>query len=388
MIIRFAKNREKEQVKNLWEYSFTDDPKFVDYFFENEYDLKNNVVLLHDGKLIASLILQEVEVSFYGKIEKLHYIVGVSVAPEYRGYGFSTMLMQYVLTFLAEKKEEIVLLMPIDSAIYRRYGFINIMQNFTAECDIVNLSRFRSEYEIEIAKDPKTMALLYEHAVKKYDIFRTRDINYYEKKISAMKVERAYPFFVKSEEIKGGGFFNLNASERTLYITETICKDSNAWRTVLSFAAHHRTQADKLVLDTPDIHSLELVHGFDNKWKVERKPFMMARALNPDILLKKWIKRVFKYINCDRNIVFMIKDDVLKTNETLLKLNVKTGRLNKGLDEKADVVISPEGIVLLYLCGFSFRELVNTGYIISEEKIADMFKDVRSLSSVFVHEYY
>ena len=75
--------------------------------------------------VVASLLINPYTLVLNGEEKKVRYIVGVSVFPEHRGKGYSSFLMKQTLSLLQECKDELVLLMPIDTSIYRRYGFIN-----------------------------------------------------------------------------------------------------------------------------------------------------------------------------------------------------------------------------------------------------------------------
>ena len=125
MKIRFAREEDKKIVKQLWSYSFQDSQSYVDYYFSDRYKASNNIVLEDNQTIVASLLINPYTLVLDGEEKKLSYIVGVSVFPEYRGKGYSSFLMKQTLSLLQERKDEMVLLMPIDTSIYRRYGFIN-----------------------------------------------------------------------------------------------------------------------------------------------------------------------------------------------------------------------------------------------------------------------
>ena len=55
MNIRFAKSREIDNIREIWDYCFNDGPKFTDYYFENKYDEDNTIVVEEDGEIVSSL---------------------------------------------------------------------------------------------------------------------------------------------------------------------------------------------------------------------------------------------------------------------------------------------------------------------------------------------
>ncbi|MGL4914196.1 MAG: GNAT family N-acetyltransferase, partial [Romboutsia sp.] len=45
MNIRYAKEKEIENIKDMWSYCFNDGPAFMEYYFQNKYDNENTVVV-------------------------------------------------------------------------------------------------------------------------------------------------------------------------------------------------------------------------------------------------------------------------------------------------------------------------------------------------------
>ncbi|MGM9534902.1 MAG: GNAT family N-acetyltransferase, partial [Intestinibacter sp.] len=51
MDIRYAIEKDREQIISLWDYCFEDQKEFVDYYFENVYDEKNTLVVEEENEV-------------------------------------------------------------------------------------------------------------------------------------------------------------------------------------------------------------------------------------------------------------------------------------------------------------------------------------------------
>ena len=48
MNIRFAKESDKNNIIDIWNYCFDDGPKFTDYYFNDKYKHENTIVVEDD----------------------------------------------------------------------------------------------------------------------------------------------------------------------------------------------------------------------------------------------------------------------------------------------------------------------------------------------------
>lgn len=113
------------QAAELWDYCFEKkgDP-FYEWYF-SEYCLKQNSVIggFDGDKLACMLHLNPYAITLRGQTLRLPYIVGVATAPEYRGQHLTRPLLETAFTVLRAQGAAFALLMPINPAIYKPYGF-------------------------------------------------------------------------------------------------------------------------------------------------------------------------------------------------------------------------------------------------------------------------
>ena len=84
----------KNEIKNLWAFAFSDPESFVDYYFDEVWQGENAVSIADGEALAAALELVPYTLSVRGRFLPASYIVGVSVAGDFRGRGLSTILMK------------------------------------------------------------------------------------------------------------------------------------------------------------------------------------------------------------------------------------------------------------------------------------------------------
>ena len=48
MNMRYAKEEEIDDIKEIWNYCFNDEESFVNYYFNNKYDNNNTIVACED----------------------------------------------------------------------------------------------------------------------------------------------------------------------------------------------------------------------------------------------------------------------------------------------------------------------------------------------------
>ncbi|MDU6249630.1 MAG: GNAT family N-acetyltransferase, partial [Paeniclostridium sordellii] len=113
MDIRYAKDGDLENIKDIWNYCFGDEEAFVDYYFNNKYKAKNTILIEEDGDLMSSLQLNQYKIKLNNNTYDTSYIVGVSTYPDARGKGYMKDMMDFSLNELYKKGQLVSLLMPI-----------------------------------------------------------------------------------------------------------------------------------------------------------------------------------------------------------------------------------------------------------------------------------
>ena len=124
----------KDQIKELWQYSFSDPDDFMSLYFGKFWNGRNAVAALDGKDLLGALELVPYKISLRGTWVDASYIVGVSTAPEARGRGVATKLMRGAIEKQGKRREVLSLLYPFSYSFYNRMGYAPCYQQ--ARCEI------------------------------------------------------------------------------------------------------------------------------------------------------------------------------------------------------------------------------------------------------------
>lgn len=104
MNMRYAREEEIDNIKEIWNYCFNDGESFVEYYFNNKYNNNNTIVACEDKDIVSSLQLNQYKIKLDDKEYETSYVVGVSTFPQVRGRGYMKKIMEYSLNELYKKK--------------------------------------------------------------------------------------------------------------------------------------------------------------------------------------------------------------------------------------------------------------------------------------------
>ena len=124
MKFRKLERWEHDRTKALYETVFSEDKgAFADYYYT--WKTKDNTIYVAEDEsgIHAMVHLNPFEVSVYGKVQVLHYIVAVATEESYRHRGLMRSLLNLAMREMAENGEPFTFLMPASEAIYLPFGF-------------------------------------------------------------------------------------------------------------------------------------------------------------------------------------------------------------------------------------------------------------------------
>lgn len=125
--IRQAKQSELAGAEALWTQVFGDDVQTQRRFYEL-CKLDGPVIMKEDGRLCAMLALPEVTLTFGdGWSVKGRYIYALATAPEFRGKGYASQLLNYVAEIYKERGIDFLAAVPAEPALFaffEKRGFV------------------------------------------------------------------------------------------------------------------------------------------------------------------------------------------------------------------------------------------------------------------------
>ncbi len=119
--------------KQLWQEVFTEDEEaFIDSFLIRHYRRSQMLRIEEDGRLVSMLHL----IPFESELGRTTYIYAVATAPDHRGRGLATRLMQQAMQLIEEREEDAAILIPSEEslkAFYTPFGFADTSLPVTLE---------------------------------------------------------------------------------------------------------------------------------------------------------------------------------------------------------------------------------------------------------------
>jgi len=136
--IRFATEKDIDELKNLWKICFGDSDAFIQYYFKEEFKA-DRVLLLEDKGIASMLTMIPIQLSVPNdKKYSGAMLYAVATHPTFQGKGLSTQLMDYAKSYLKEQGMNIITLVPASSSLADFYakrgyttGFYHKESNFS-----------------------------------------------------------------------------------------------------------------------------------------------------------------------------------------------------------------------------------------------------------------
>ncbi len=280
MNIRYAIEKDLENIKDIWNYCFGDEEGFVNYYFDNKYKPENTILIEENDELISSLQLNQYKINLNNKIYDTSYVVGVSTYPNARGKGYMKDMMDFALNELYKKDQLVSLLMPIDYRLYKKYGYEHCYDQIEYKLNIEELKQFKivGDFEKITNNHINYMMDIYNEFLLNTNGYVVRDKNYYENLFKEIKCENGHMYIHKEENYEGYIIYFI--MEDTMFIREICYKNISSLKSMLKFVYNHNTQCKKVTIMSPVIDSIRYILPNLKTSEINIKPFMMGRVIN------------------------------------------------------------------------------------------------------------
>lgn len=153
MITDIANISDRNSLETIWKSSFEVDKTFLDFFFDFIFQNSRTYIIRDEDRIISSLTVIKNFIRIDNNDYKGAYIYGVCTLPEYRGNGYSTLLIHEAEHDLKNKGYAFTFLKPADAGLYDFYNKLgyshvlyhkqekvtrNELADFQSECTIMN----------------------------------------------------------------------------------------------------------------------------------------------------------------------------------------------------------------------------------------------------------
>lgn len=384
MEIRFAKENEKEDIREIWDYCFNDGPKFTDFYFKSKYNKNNTVVVDEEGEIVSSLQLNPYKIQLNDKLYDTSYVVGVSTFPQVRGKGYMKNIMEFTLKELYKKNQLVSILMPIDYRLYRKYGYEHCYDQIEYNLDIESLKSFKSNGVMKKANldDIKNLIEIYDLFLNDINGNVKRDEKYYIDLFDEVKSEDGHIYIHQNEDCEGYIIYFINGEN--MFIRELFYKNIDSLKSILKFVYNHNTQCKTVTISSPINDKIRFVLDNPRTSTIKIKPFMMGRMIN----LEKYLKNLDVDSSVEESIGISVKDDFIKENNGVFKIILKNQSLTieKG-DFDYDVELDINTITQLAFSYIDASEAFLLNNIDENKKVKNFLDTIFSKRYNYINEY-
>lgn len=384
MNIRFAKESDKNNIIDIWNYCFDDGPKFTDYYFNDKYKHENTIVVEDDEEIVSSLQLNQYNLKLNDKIYDTSYVVGVSTFPQARGKGYMKHIMDFTLNELYRKNQLVSILMPIDYRLYRKYGYEHCYDQIEYEIDIEDLSGFKSKGFLKKAKldNINDLINIENNFLKDLNGTIIRDKNYYENLFKEVESEDGH-IYIHEDELKDGYIIYFINNEN-IFVRELYYNNLNALKGILRFLYNHNTQCKKVTISSPIDDKIRFILSNPKTANIKLKPFMMGRVIN----FKKYLESLNIKSNENLSINISVKDDFIKENNKIFKIHLNNNKLNvESGDYISDVEFNINTITQLAFSYINGKEAYLLNDLKENKKVIEFLDLIFVKKENYVNEY-
>ena len=384
MNIRFAKESDKNNIIDIWNYCFDDGPKFTDYYFNDKYKHENTIVVEDDEEIVSSLQLSQYNLKLNDKIYDTSYVVGVSTFPQARGKGYMKHIMDFTLNELYRKNQLVSILMPIDYRLYRKYGYEHCYDQIEYEIDIEDLSGFKSKGFLKKAKldNINDLINIENNFLKDLNGTIIRDKNYYENLFKEVESEDGH-IYIHEDELKDGYIIYFINNEN-IFVRELYYNNLNALKGILRFLYNHNTKCKKVTISSPIDDKIRFILSNPKTANIKLKPFMMGRVIN----FKKYLESLNIKSNENLSINISVKDDFIKENNKIFKIHLNNNKLNvESGDYIPDVEFNINTITQLAFSYINGKEAYLLNDLKENKKVIEFLDLIFVKKENYINEY-
>ena len=384
MNIRFAKESDKNNIIDIWNYCFDDGPKFTDYYFNDKYKHENTIVVEDDEEIVSSLQLSQYNLKLNDKIYDTSYVVGVSTFPQARGKCYMKHIMDFTLNELYRKNQLVSILMPIDYRLYRKYGYEHCYDQIEYEIDIADLSGFKSKGFLKKANldNINDLINIENNFLKDLNGTIIRDKNYYENLFKEVESEDGH-IYIHEDELKDGYIIYFINNEN-IFVRELYYNNLNALKGILRFLYNHNTQCKKVTISSPIDDKIRFILSNPKTANIKLKPFMMGRVIN----FKKYLESLNIKSNENLSINISVKDDFIKENNKIFKIHLNNNKLNvESGDYIPDVEFNINTITQLAFSYINGKEAYLLNDLKANKKVIEFLDLIFVKKENYVNEY-
>ncbi|MBR5236499.1 MAG: GNAT family N-acetyltransferase [Clostridia bacterium] len=334
VINRVDSTADKEQIKDLWQYAFSESKAFLSLYFGEFWQGQNAVSALCSGRLAGALELVPYQISLRGHELSASYIVGVSTAPEMRGQGIAKSLMHAALEKQAQRKEALSLLQPFSYSFYHKMGYALCYEETRCSVTFSQFPKVQSALSVFPAslEDYEELNTVYHTFCKDKNGFvcRTRkDWNFIFK---LLKAEGGYMYACRDAEGVLCGYISFIKDAKRFLVLEAAYTTQESLKALLSFTAAHFSTYSQIDFTLPTNSTMPAL--FPEPPVCRRHPFVMARIIDVCAVLTGGLEEIHLSVTDDfysenTGVYYELDGQILRADNLLADAKTDIGSLSQ-----------------------------------------------------------
>lgn len=136
----FASKADRDSLTDLWQSCFGDSEDYIRLFLDTLWTENNGLVLRKNGKITSMLFLLDGSLRCGGEQTRSGYIYAACTAPEHRGKGYMSALLNGADDIARRQGKEFLCLVPSEQSLFEYYARFGYLSSFKTKKIV--LSRF------------------------------------------------------------------------------------------------------------------------------------------------------------------------------------------------------------------------------------------------------
>ncbi|MBQ4517394.1 MAG: GNAT family N-acetyltransferase [Clostridia bacterium] len=270
----------REQIKELWRYSFSDTEDFMSLYFGHYWQGKNAITALDDKKVIGALELVPYKLSLRGNVVDTSYIVGVSTAPEARGGGIASTLMRAAMEKQKERREVLSLLSPFSFNFYNKMGYAACYQEMRCHIPSERFPnyQYKGKFNRAALSDWNDLSTVYHQFCKHKNGYVFRQKEEWQFIFDMLKLAGGYLYTYQNEEGTTIAYVSFVKNAEHFQVIEAAYINPEGLQALLSFIGSHFSSYSHIDMTLPAGSPLPTLFG--EPPVCELHPTVMGRILD------------------------------------------------------------------------------------------------------------
>ena len=297
------------------------------------YEPSNLLVADFEGTLIGTGAVFPAQMWLSGVPLDLGAVAGVTVLPEYRGYGVAAKIVEFLIVRMYAEQRALSLLFPFSHKYYNNFGYGTVSDLHAYRISPGNIIPFEGVEKVRpfAPDDLHIMRVLYKGELTWHNGWFTRSNEWWDKIINQWSNIAVYD----DGMVAGYLAYSVNTNqmgERILRINEFFASEDEAYRGLLAhLAAHDDVDSINYLAPahTPLRHCLRqpiAVNARNHGWVFNDLCYVTAGPMARIINLQKALTTRFYTRGMSGEKVLKVSDPLIPSNEETISFRLVDGR--------------------------------------------------------------